>query len=577
MKLPAVFVLCALLIVSASGFAIDREAFTFTHYDLDVRLEPDQQRLAARGKITLRNDSSIAQKRAVLQISSSLDWRSIQAGGQNVQFVTQPYTSDIDHTGGLSEAIVTFPQEVAPKANVELEVGYEGTIALDTTRLHGIGTPEDAARHADWDQISPRFTAVRGAGYVAWYPVAMNAADLAEGNTVFDTLEEWKARESNAEMKISLKLLRGNGSEPYDHPFALLNADNCVSLYEQMSRAQEINAQCSYPRLGLTVPTFFAADDHTIENSAVRVHFRLHDDAAATVFSLAAQRVSYFVQSWFGAPKRIVEVVELPDPADIPFESGSMFLTPFSNDPKLAENVLVHQLAHAAFRSPRPWIHEGLAHFAQAIYREQQTGRQSALDFMGAQRAALAETEKLAAAKPDFSSTQSLVSSTSEVFYRSKAMFVWWMLRDMVGEETLRKAIAAYRGDEDKEPSNMQKLILAQNKRDLEWFFDDWVYRDRGLPDFRIESAYPRPTVAGAYVITVTVENLGMAGAEVPVVVRMSGGDVAKRLEVRGKSKASIRIEVPAQPAEVVVNDGSVPESDVSNNSFKVEVNDRNK
>ena len=37
--------------------ALEREAFTFTKYILEVRVEPEQQRLGVRGKITLRNDS----------------------------------------------------------------------------------------------------------------------------------------------------------------------------------------------------------------------------------------------------------------------------------------------------------------------------------------------------------------------------------------------------------------------------------------------------------------------------------------------------------------------------------------
>ena len=32
-----------------------------------------------------------------------------------------------------------------------------------------------------------------------------------------------------------------------------------------------------------------------------------------------------------------------------------------------------------------------------------------------------------------------------------------------------------------------------------------------------------------------------------------------------------IRVETPAGPPEIVVNDGSVPESDMTNNTFKVE------
>src|SRR5258708_39036189 len=157
--------LCGLI---SSALAIDREAFIFTKYDLEIRLEPEQQRLGARGKITLRNDSAQPQKIAVLQVSSSLSWRTIKVDGKSVQYVTQPYTSDIDHTGALSEAVVTLATEIKPKDSVELEIGYEGTIVQDATRLTQIGIPEDIAKHTSWDQISPSFTAVRG-GAVWWW------------------------------------------------------------------------------------------------------------------------------------------------------------------------------------------------------------------------------------------------------------------------------------------------------------------------------------------------------------------------------------------------------------------------
>jgi aminopeptidase N len=150
-------------------------------------------------------------------------------------------------------------------------------------------------------------------------------------------------------------------------------------------------------------------------------------------------------------------------------------------------------------------------------------------------------------------------------------MYVWWMLRDMVGEAGLKKAIAAYRPEQDKEPSYMPRLVAAQTQRDLEWFFDDWVYRDRGLPDFKVESAFSRKTMTGSFMVTVTVDNLGTAGAEVPVIVKFKGGETVKRLEVHAKNKSVIRVEVPAAPQEVVVNDGSVPESNAANNSFKIE------
>ncbi len=205
------YVLCVLYGFASAASALEREAFTISKYDLEIRLEPEQQRLGARGKITLRNDSTRPQKIVALQISSSLNWHSIRVDGKAVQFVSQPYTSDIDHTGALSEAIVTLPVEIKPKDSVELEIGYEGVIPLDTTRLTRVGIPEGIAKHTSWDQISPSFTAVRGAGYVAWYPITTESADFSEGNSLFEVVDRWKAREAGSEFKLALSLQDGRG------------------------------------------------------------------------------------------------------------------------------------------------------------------------------------------------------------------------------------------------------------------------------------------------------------------------------------------------------------------------------
>ena len=571
MRVLRVFgVLCALLV---QAHALDREAFTFTSYDLDVHIEPEQQRLAARGRITLRNDSTSPQKNLILQISSSLDWRSIQIDGKPVQFVSQAYASDIDHTGALSEAIVTLPREVPAKGIVELEIGYEGIIPLDATRLTRIGVPQDQARHSDWDQIGNSFTAVRGIGYVAWYPVATESANLSEGNSVFETAARWKARELQAGMKIKLSYL-GEGTQAVP----LCNGEaGGVRYFKQSGQGYESANDCAFPSLGETVPLFVIGPYETLDQPPVNISYLPEHKAAAQTYALAAQLAAPFVTEWFGAPKGPAqvraEVVELSDPEAAPYESGSMLLTPLNNDSKLHQLTAVHQLTHAAFFSPRPWIFEGLAHFAQAVYRERDGGRQSALDFMGMHRTALAEAEKALAGERSrkAGAGESLISTSIEDLYRSKALYVWWMLRDMIGEDALKKALAVYRADADNTPAYLQHLIEAQTKRYLGWFFDDWVYRDRGLPDFHLAAVYPWEPSTKAYVVTVTVENLGDAGAEVPLILNMEQGQVTQRLLVPGKSKATIRMEAISAPQEIVLNDGSVPESDIRNNVYKVE------
>jgi hypothetical protein len=565
-------VLCVICSVPSLGFALDREAFTFTNYDLDVRVEPEQQRLGVRGRITLRNDSTTPQNDVALQISSTLDWRSVQIAGKAVQFISHEYTSDIDHTGALSEAVVTLPREVPPQGTVDLDIGYEGVIPLDVTRLTRIGVPEDRAKHSDWDRIGKTFTAVRGIGYVVWYPVATESANLSEANSVFDTVGRWKSRELSSNVKVHLCFATSRSSMP-----AVVMNDPALqavagSSPEGTTKGDGCGAHVYQP-LDLAVPLFLGATYSTLDRSAMSFRYLPEHKSAVDNYILAADLAVPLITDWFGASKVKAEVIDLPDPDALPFESGTMLLTPLvSDDWRSYQLAVVHQLTHAAFPSSRPWIYEGVAHLAQALQREQQSGRQSAMDFMGLHRTAIADAEKALAAEHNQTEAarESLINTSTEEFYRSKAMYVWWMLRDMVGDTALKKTLAIYRPDQDKEASYVQHLIEAQTHRDLEWFFDDWVYRDRGLPDFRVESAYPRATVDGAYVVTVTIENLGDAGAEVPLTLRMANGEVTKRLEVHAKSKASIRIEASSTPHEVVVNDGSVPESGLSNKVFKV-------
>jgi hypothetical protein len=562
--------LCVFCASVLNCFSLDREAFTFTNYDLNVQVEPAQHRLGVRGKITLRNDSQTPQKIAVLQISSSLDWRSIKASDKALQFLSQPYTSDIDHTGALSEAIVTLPQAVAAKGSIDLEIAYEGVVLLDATRLTRIGTPEEAARSADWDQIAASFTAMRGAGYVAWYPIATEVANLSEGNSLFEVLGRWKNREAGSKMHLKIALT-SNNNEPSQ---ILFNGVKCLlTIQESMGAVSGFLWDCTSQPLRLDVSTLVIADYQVLERPAIEVRYLRGHDVAAINFADAADKIAPFITEWFEARREKAKTADLADPHAAPFESGALLLTPLAgSDSKVAGLAAAHQLTHAAFLSFRPWIEEGLAHFAQALYLEQQSGRPAALEYMSLHRLALSEVEAPSTLpRSGDEVNRSLVNTTSEELYRSKAMCVWWMLRDMVGEVALKKAIAAYRPEQDKEPSYMPRLIAAQTQRDLEWFFDDWVYRDRGLPDFKMESAFSRKTKTGSFMLTITLDNLGTAGAEVPVIVKFAGGEIMKRLEVHAKNKAVIRVEVPAVPQEIVVNDGSVPESDITNNKFKIE------
>jgi hypothetical protein len=559
-------VLCLLCGCALSALALDREAFTITKYDLDVRLEPEQQRLGVRGKITLRNDSAESQKVVALQISSSLNWRSIRAGGQPVQYLTQPYESDIDHTGALSEALVTLPAAIKPKESVEVEIGYEGVIPLDGTRLTRIGVPESLAKHTSWDQISKSFTAVRGAGYVAWYPITTESADFSEGNSLFEVVDRWKKREAESEFKVALNSPR-TGAEPAR---TLLCGSQPGGSSRESGRHESEYAVCAWTPLGTVTPTFAMAEYTGEAKPPLRLFSLSGHETGARTYSAALDPAAEFVTKWFGKPNAPVAIADFADPHAAPFESGTLLLASMAaDDSKLAGINLVHELTHSAVWSPRPWVYEGLAHFAEAMYREQQGGREAALDLLGIHRATFVDQEKDVAAAAGEGDGQPLATTFDEIYYRSKAAYVWWMLRDLVGDQALKAAIGKYRAADDKDPKYVEQLVSSVSKRDVAWFFDDWVYHDRGLPDLRVQSAHPWKSEKAA-MITVTLENLGNAGAEVPLTVRCEGGDITTRLAVRAKGTATTRVELPGKPLEIVVNDGSVPESDLGNNVFRV-------
>jgi hypothetical protein len=302
------------------------------------------------------------------------------------------------------------------------------------------------------------------------------------------------------------------------------------------------------------------------------------------------------VTEWFGKPTAPIAIADLADPHAAPFESGTLLLVSMAGeDTKLAGINLVHELVHSALASPRPWVYEGLAHFAEAVYREEQGGREAALDLLGLHRSAFLDSEKEVAAASQKNAGppltgQPLITTFDEIYYRSKAAYVWWMLRDMVGDDALKQAIRNYRVADDTDPKYVERLLEAAAKRDLGWFFDDWVYQDRGLPDFRVQSAHlwkddqgkdareaaeqtgnTEKPAQDMRMLTVTLENLGLVGAEVPFTVRCEASDITQRLEVRARSTATTRVELPCTPLEIVVNDGSVPESDMTNNVFKIE------
>ncbi len=102
-----------------------------------------------------------------------------------------------------------------------------------------------------------------------------------------------------------------------------------------------------------------------------------------------------------------------------------------------------HALTHA-WMAPRPyWLNEGAANFMGTLWDDHQHRRDQALGTLEAGRQALALEEP---PSPGEGAGQPLAHATSPVYYRTKAAYILWMLRDLVGDDALAAALRASNG-----------------------------------------------------------------------------------------------------------------------------------
>jgi hypothetical protein len=568
----------------------EREAVTFTDFNLDVHLHPAAHEIAVRAVVTVRNDGKAPLAQIPLQISSSLRWERIRTAGRDAQFTVATLNSDIDHTGQLHEAAVQLATPLAPGASLALDVTYSGAIPQSAQRLVAIGTPEDAALHSDWDAIDTDFTGLRGFGNVVWYPAAAPPAILGDGARVFDEMGQHKLRMAGAHLSLRLTVEFPHGHAP---SVALINGHFApLSITEPENGGEEISgvatATLSSATLGFEAPSLFVAVRGERHATNTTLWTLPADDAAAPQWSSAAATVTPFLEGWLGqSPRSQLTILDLPDPADAPYETGALLVTAIRQGTQdQLTGVLAHALTHAWISSPRAWLSEGVANFMGTLWLEKQSGREKAIEALASGRQALALIEP---PSPGESAGQPLAQATSPAYYRTKATYVFWMLRDLAGDPALSAALRAYSSAEDAAPGldpasgsgSFEKLLAQAGLRgDLSWFFSDWVDADKGLPDIAIDnvfttsaertttapssSASTEGPTANGWLVTVDLSNSGYAAAEIPVTARNPDTSVTQRIVVPARGKATLRILIQGRPTEVQANDGTVPETEAS-------------
>lgn len=549
----------------------ERRGIGFVSYNLEVHLNGSRKSISVLARMVLRNDGKAPRTRLPLQISSSLQWTGVEIGGKSVAFSEETIASDEDHTGKLREAVIPLPQPWMPGQELALRTSYQGTIPQSSQRLEQIGTPTEVARHSDWDRIGSKFIGLRGFGNVVWYPVVSVPAALGDGDKFFAEADrqKWEQRDAEVSIEVTEEFL---GDAPKLAILDGLPVPVKVVLQPQSTDvAGIVTARLPKTRLGFSAPSLFMLKGEATGDGGIDIFTSTEDSAYTAACLSSASTVKPMIEKWLGLkPKRKLTIVQLPDSGDEPYEDGAtLFTSNQSIDPSKLAGMLVHGLSHAYFTSPYPWLNEGVANFMGTLWLEHTSGRDLALARMDNQRGALALAEP---ANPGSGGGESLIEAMDPIYYRTKATYVFWMLRDLAGDDVLARAFQLYNPAEDKDGKQFERALIEAGAKNLGWFFSDWINHDRGLPDLSIAGVYPRTSsIPGSYIVAVTVTNDGGAAAEVPVSVRSASTKTGTRLLIPAHGSATHHFLLNGEPIEASVNDGTVPEVQASVHRRKVE------
>ena len=591
----------------------DRAAIDITSYDLDIRLTPATSQLTGRARLTLTNTSDTPLTRIGLQISSSLTWTSATLQGQTnlrLPIAQHLLDTDADHTGQAKELILNLPTPLAPGANLTLDTFYSGPIQQNSGRLERLGATPSQAATTDWDSITSDATALRGFGNVLWFPIAAPQLFLSDGTLVPAI---GKARLNHAKVNIHLRLSVEYTGEPPTaayfrgrrQPFTALHDNSNVPIafgsgiatadfpaepigirpLSLFILAQPENLIAPLPN---STSSATKAAPQPTDTGAAMLAVETTNDSALAPLASSAEQIAPLLQDWFGVhPLSALTILDHPGQ---PFEDGPLLVAPIASfaTPSAAP-LLAHSLTHAWVQTGQPWMDEGLAEFVSLLWTEREKGRDAALAQLDQLMQPVIAAETAPAPQPTASTpdaatsssqsseaattgAQPLIDASDETFYRRKAAAVWWMLRDIAGEQPLQLALSAWRTQPPRRDSAeaqaqaFEVLLEKTSGKDLGWFFNDWVLEDRGLPELSIVDVTPRQLPAGAghstgWLVAVTMRNQGAAVAEVPLIIRSGAFSITKRIRIPGHSDITDREVVESAPTEVILNDGSVPET----------------
>lgn len=224
-------------------------------------------------------------------------------------------------------------------------------------------------------------------------------------------------------------------------------------------------------------------------------------------------------------------------------------------------NVVIHEIAHQWFGNAVTehdwddvWLSEGFATYFTLLYIEHAYGRD---EFVRGLEASRRTVNTFAAANPGYTIIHRNLSRMEDVTSShtyQKGSWVLHMLRGVVGTEAFQRGIRSYyqrHFNANATTADFRRAMEEASGRDLEWFFDQWLYKPGTL---KVAGKWTYD--AGTRQVRIALDQVQTDGSlftmPLEVAVQVPGQPLPTIHQVRLNAKANLfTIDVPSEPTDV--------------------------
>jgi len=519
--LVAAFVL--LLPAAGSAQEVSKENFLAEHYEVAASIEPASQSLSAVAKVDFRSREASSIVR--VELHPNLNVTKIEiAAGKAVSF-------DRDALNPLL-LTVNLPTPVAANTTVSLTFTYSGLLANEEN------SPVPGVRLA---------SIYKDGAYLLlparWFPLTAYPTNRYTGTfrlTVPDTFAVAGTGKTSSPTPVAAKSAAEGGRLLY--VFECKDADPNGTF---VAGPLQLNAKQAE---GLDVNVYAPQDA---------------SKNAGDFANAVARSVTAFSDLFGPLPDPNFTVVQMPDGGLREFSGpGLLVMSKRAWDPKINDRVIARLVAsqwwgNRVLPATRGdvWISDGLARYSEALYAEQNAGKEAGLravdDFavgalMNEEAAPISQAARLTPFTSDYRSV-----------VMNKGAMQFHMLRAQIGDvafkSLLHKFYATYAG---KQATNAQFEQLAvqqmqaalkpgQEAPNLNGFFAQWL-NSTGVPDFKIEYVVYR-TPKGFRVVGKISQPLDTFSMPLQLRIETEGNPELKTVDVTG-TESTFTVETFGRP-----------------------------